>query len=159
MGLQGWSSNLAKVRVLVAPKPMSSADHPVAHNRQTGIVIVAGKKFDNVVAGSIRHREVSPATAFSIQSIDRNDQDIKVQLGGEFSGVTGLERGLLDRPELFVGTLAEKLLTYATGRGVEHFDATAIRKIVQQSETSDYRFAAVVQGVVESLPFQSRMTE
>ena len=40
--------------------------------------------------------------------------------GSEFEGVTGLEQALLDRPEMFVGTLTEKLLTFALGRGVEH---------------------------------------
>ena len=53
--------------------------------------------------------------------------------GSQFAGVTGLENALLKRPELFVGTLTEKLLTFALGRGVESFDAPAIRKIVRSA--------------------------
>ena len=45
--------------------------------------------------------------------------------GSEFVGVAGLEQALLDRPELFVRTMTGKLLTFALGRGVEHYDAPA----------------------------------
>lgn len=71
-------------------------------------------------------------------------------------GVTGLENSLLARPELFVGTLAEKLLTFALGRGAEHFDAPAIRKILREAEPGGYRFSALVLGIVKSVPFQMR---
>ena len=53
--------------------------------------------------------------------------------GSKFDGVAGLEQALLKRPELFVGTLTEKLLTFALGRGVESYDAPAIRKIVRDA--------------------------
>ena len=56
--------------------------------------------------------------------------------GSKFTGVAGLEQALLNRPELFVGTLTEKLLTFALGRGVEHFDAPAIRKIVRERRST-----------------------
>jgi hypothetical protein len=52
---------------------------------------------------------------------------------GEFRGVAGLEDGLLSRPELFAGTLTEKLLTFALGRGIEYYDAPAVRKIVRDA--------------------------
>ncbi len=52
------------------------------------------------------------------------------------SGVAGLEQALLDRPELFVRTLTEKLLTFALGRGVEYYDAPAVRKIVATPATT-----------------------
>ena len=52
------------------------------------------------------------------------------------SECTGLEQALLDRPELFVRTLTEKLLTFALGRGVEYYDAPAIRKIVATPATT-----------------------
>lgn len=79
--------------------------------------------------------------------------------GSEFVGVNGLEAGLLQRPELFVGTLTEKLLTYALGRGVEYFDGPAIRRIVSEAAKDDYRFSAIVRGIVSSVPFQMRMPE
>ncbi|WP_435009313.1 DUF1592 domain-containing protein [Tundrisphaera lichenicola] len=79
--------------------------------------------------------------------------------GSEFEGVTGLEQGLLKRPELFVGTLTEKLLTFALGRGVESFDAPAVRKIVRDARASDYRFSSLILGIVTSTPFQMRTSE
>jgi mono/diheme cytochrome c family protein len=76
--------------------------------------------------------------------------------GGKFAGVSGLEEGLLKRPEIFVGTLAEKLLTFALGRGVEYYDAPAIRKVVRKAQAKDFRFSAVILGIVNSTPFQMR---
>ena len=78
--------------------------------------------------------------------------------GSEFVGVDALEEGLLKRPELFVGTFAEKLLTFALGRGVEPYDAPAIRKIIDQAEGDDYKFSSVILAVVHSTPFQMRKT-
>jgi hypothetical protein len=76
--------------------------------------------------------------------------------GSRFADVDGLEAALLRRPELFVGTFAEKLLTYALGRGVDYYDAPAIRKIVRDTRPQDYRISAVILGVVKSQPFQMR---
>ncbi|MEO2024621.1 MAG: DUF1592 domain-containing protein [Fuerstiella sp.] len=76
--------------------------------------------------------------------------------GRQFTGVSGLEQGLLDRPELFVGTMTEKLLTYAIGRGLEHFDAPAVRGIVRDAKGNDYRFSELILGIVNSTPFQMR---
>jgi mono/diheme cytochrome c family protein len=76
--------------------------------------------------------------------------------GSTFEGVSGLEDGLLNRPELFVGTLTEKLLTYALGRGVEHYDAPAVRKIVREAQSNNFRFSSVILGVVNSTPFKMR---
>jgi hypothetical protein len=79
--------------------------------------------------------------------------------GSAFEGVTGLEQALLRRPELFVGTLTEKLLAFALGRGVEPFDAPAVRKIVRESGAEDYRFSSLVLGIATSTPFQMRRSE
>ena len=76
--------------------------------------------------------------------------------GNTFDSVSGLEQGLLNRPELFVGTLSEKLLTYALGRGIEQHDAPAVRKIVRDARTHEFRFSSVILGVVNSTPFKMR---
>lgn len=76
--------------------------------------------------------------------------------GSRFTGVTGLEEGLLKRPELFVGALTEKLLTFALGRGVEHYDGPAVRKIVRDARADDYRLSSIVVGIVRSTPFTMR---
>jgi hypothetical protein len=78
--------------------------------------------------------------------------------GSRFEDVSGLETALLQRPELFVGTLTEKLLTYASGRGVESFDAPTVRAIVREARPSNYRMSSIVVGVVKSPPFQMRVS-
>ena len=74
----------------------------------------------------------------------------------EFQGVAGLERVLLERSDLFVGTLVEKLMTFALGRGVEHFDAPAVRQIVRNARNQEFRFSSLILGIVRSQPFQMR---
>ena len=76
--------------------------------------------------------------------------------GTVFEGAAGLRDALLQRPDLFVTTLTEKLLTYALGRGVEHYDSPAIRAIVRDAERDDSRFSSIILGIVESVPFQMR---
>ena len=77
--------------------------------------------------------------------------------GSKFEDVAGLEKALLARPEIFVGTFAEKLMTYALGRGVEYFDAPTIRTIVRDSRAQDFRVRSLILGIVKSAPFQMRM--
>jgi hypothetical protein len=76
--------------------------------------------------------------------------------GTTFDGVAGLERALLQRPELLAGTVAEKLLIFALGRGVEPHDAPAIRQIVRQARQDDYRLSSLIVALVHSTPFQKR---
>jgi hypothetical protein len=78
--------------------------------------------------------------------------------GSTFTGVGALEQALLQQPELFVGTLSEKLLTFALGRGVESYDAPAIRQIVRRAQSDQFRFSAVILGIVNSTPFQMRQS-
>jgi hypothetical protein len=79
--------------------------------------------------------------------------------GSNFVGVAGLEQIILSRPELFVHTLTEKLMTFALGRGVEYYDMPAIRKVVRQAKDNNYRFSDIVVGVASSVPFQMRKTQ
>ena len=79
--------------------------------------------------------------------------------GTRFDGAAGLRVALVSKPERFVGTLAEKLLTYALGRGLEHYDAPAVRAIVREAAANDYRFASLVVGIVKSMPFRMRRAE
>ena len=79
--------------------------------------------------------------------------------GRPFDGPEGFRQALLARPELFVATASEKMLTYALGRGVEYYDMPAIREIVSQAAEDDFRFSAIVLGIVESTPFQMRMSQ
>jgi hypothetical protein len=75
--------------------------------------------------------------------------------GTAFAGVAEF-RAALENSDLFVMTLAEKLLTYGLGRGVEHYDQPAVRAIVRAAAADDYRFSALIAAVVQSPPFQLR---
>ena len=96
---------------------------------------------------------------------DRSESNTAINASGllpdgrRFDGPAGLRAALLSTPDQFMHTVTEKLLTYALGRGVEHFDAPAIRRIVRNAARDDYRFAAVVVGIVNSTPFQMRKTQ
>lgn len=78
--------------------------------------------------------------------------------GTECDGVEGLEQGMLARPEIFVGTLVEKLLTYALGRGMEPSDAPAVRRILRDAKEDEYRLSTLIVGIVNSRSFQMRRT-
>ena len=79
--------------------------------------------------------------------------------GGRFEGVSGLEKALLDRSDMFVGTLVEKLLTYSLGRVVEHYDAPAVREIVRDSRSEGFHFSSLILGITKSKPFQMRRSQ
>ena len=79
--------------------------------------------------------------------------------GTRFEGAAGLQRAVLNRPELFAGAITEKLLTYALGRGPEPYDAPAVRKVIRTSQAQAYRFSSLIAGIVESTPFQMRRAE
>jgi hypothetical protein len=79
--------------------------------------------------------------------------------GSSFQGLTGLRDAILHRPELFVTTTTEELLTYALGRGVEENDAPAVRQIVRGAQKDGYHFSALVLGIVRSVPFQMRNSQ
>jgi mono/diheme cytochrome c family protein len=76
--------------------------------------------------------------------------------GSKIDGAASLRAALLSRREEFVTTAAGKLLTYALGRGVEYYDAPALRLIVRSAAGDDYRWSALIAGIVKSAPFQYR---
>jgi hypothetical protein len=75
--------------------------------------------------------------------------------GTKFEGVEGLRTALLSS-DRFIATLTEKMLTYALGRGVEHYDLPAVRAIVSEAARDDYRLTSLIRAIVESAPFQMR---
>jgi hypothetical protein len=77
--------------------------------------------------------------------------------GSHVNGVIQLRDALVNQSDLFVSTMTEKLLTYALGRGVDYHDMPAVRGIVREASHNNYRFSAIVMGIVRSTPFQMRM--
>jgi hypothetical protein len=76
--------------------------------------------------------------------------------GAAVDGVIALRREIAARPEVFVGVITEKMLTYALGRGLEYYDMPAVRAIVHDARSTNYRFSSIVLGVVRSVPFQMK---
>jgi hypothetical protein len=77
--------------------------------------------------------------------------------GTEVDGPVALRKALLARPEVFATTFAEKLMTYALGRGLDYNDMPALRAVVRQAAQNDYRFSSIVMGIVRSVPFQKKI--
>jgi mono/diheme cytochrome c family protein len=77
--------------------------------------------------------------------------------GTHVDGVVQLREALLKRPEVFVGTFTEKLMTYALERGVDAPDMPTVRRIVREGAARNYRFSSLVLGVVKSPAFQMRL--
>ena len=76
--------------------------------------------------------------------------------GIPISGPTGLRDALLARPELFVSTFTQKLMVYALGRRLEAEDMPTVRRIVRDAAKDDYKFSALVLGIVRSPQFQQK---
>jgi hypothetical protein len=89
------------------------------------------------------------------ESSTRIDASGALPDGTRFEGPAGLRAALLSSNR-FVATLTEKLMTYALGRGLEHYDAPAVRAILKDASRDDYRVTTLIAGVVQSTPFRMR---
>src|SRR5690606_59231 len=79
--------------------------------------------------------------------------------GTDIGSPAALRRALTERPEIFVGTLTAKLMTYALARGLEPEDMPAVRRVVRDAAAADYRFSEIVLGIVRSVPFRMTVAE
>ena len=157
--------------ILGAPPPPPPANVPVLEENSVRAGLPMRERLSehrsNPVCASC-HNTIDPV-GFALENFDAvgrwrdqaGDSGVVDASGGlpgvgEFDGVDGLEAGLLSRPELFAGRVTEKLLTFALGRGVEYYDAPAIRQILRETESDRYRFSALILGIVKSVPFQMR---
>ena len=114
------------------------------------------------------HRNIDPV-GFALENFDAVGQwrdttkeGLKIDSSGTLvdgtrvNGPSELRKALLAKPDVFVGTVTEKLLIYALGRGLEPSDMPVVRRIVKRAAAEDYRFLSIVMGIVESSPFQKR---
>jgi len=79
--------------------------------------------------------------------------------GTKMEGVAGLRRLLVNHSDRFLATLTSKLLTYSLGRGIEASDMPAVRAILRDAASNEYRFQSLILGIVKSAPFQMRRME
>jgi hypothetical protein len=85
------------------------------------------------------------------------DPSGKLTTGDSFAGAAQLVEVLAKkRREEFRHCLADKMLTYALGRGTEYFDRPALEKIMQAMDQNQDRFSSLIVAVAESFPFQMR---
>jgi hypothetical protein len=115
------------------------------------------------------HKVMDPI-GFSLENFDaigqwRNaDQGVAIDASGvladgsTINGAPALLQLLAARPEQFVRTMTQMLMTYALGRGTEYYDMPIVRAIARESASQNYRFSALVLGIVKSAPFQMKMT-
>jgi hypothetical protein len=116
------------------------------------------------------HKVLDPL-GFSLENFDAVGQwrtkeaagpiDASGQLadGTKVNGPVDLRKAILRRPEQFVGTMTEKLLTYALGRGLEYYDMPAVRGIVREAAKNNYRFSSLVMAITKSVPFQEKQAQ
>jgi hypothetical protein len=84
------------------------------------------------------------------------DASGKLVDGTPVAGPADLRKALMRRPEQFVQTVTEKLMTYALSRSVDYYDMPAVRQIVRETARDNYRFSSIVMAIVKSAPFQMR---
>jgi uncharacterized protein DUF1588/uncharacterized protein DUF1592/uncharacterized protein DUF1585 len=157
--------------ILGTPPPPPPPNVPAfPDNPETGRALTVRERMEthrsNPVCASC-HRVMDPL-GFSLENFDAIGQwrtkepggavDAAGQLadGSSVNGPVSLREALLKRPDQFVGTMTEKLLTYALGRGLEPNDMPVIRAIVRDAARDHYRFGSIVMGIVRSAPFQQR---
>jgi hypothetical protein len=75
--------------------------------------------------------------------------------GRHFAGPAGLIDLLIADKDAFTRGLAEKMLTYALGRGLERFDRPVVNQIAKAVAENDCRFSALILQIAKSLPFQN----
>jgi hypothetical protein len=87
--------------------------------------------------------------------------DVATQLpdGTTVDGVEGVRQLVLRNPAVFVEAMTSKLLMFALGRNIQHYDQPTIRVITREAARQNYTFASLVLGVVNSVPFQNRLAQ
>jgi hypothetical protein len=161
----------------VLDKLMGTPPTPPPPNVETDLSTPPGEKAKTVRARLEQHREdascngchgvIDPyglaletfsATGqwrdFDAQAEERIDAATVLPGGQAINGPIELRQALLQRPDQFVQALTVKLMMYALGRELEYFDMPQVRAVVREAEGHDYRFAAIVTGIVSSDSFR-----
>jgi Protein of unknown function (DUF1592)/Protein of unknown function (DUF1588)/Protein of unknown function (DUF1585)/Protein of unknown function (DUF1587)/Protein of unknown function (DUF1595) len=145
-------TNLAPVSIDV---PRSVRERLALHRTESscnhchGVIDPLGQALENFDAiGEWRTRERDNGSAI--------DSSGTLTSGEPVNNPDELRRALTRKPEVFVQALTEKLITFALGRGLEYYDMPVVRSIVADAKRTDYSFASLVLGIVESVPFRMR---
>ncbi len=157
--------------LLGTPPPPPPADVPELKAERNGKTLSMREQMQahraNPVCASC-HARMDPI-GFALENYDgvgkwrTEDAGVPIDASGElpdgtrFEGPAGLTEVLLTKyREDFARTATERLLTYALGRGVEHYDIPTIRAISREAARDNYRISSLILAVIKSTPFQMR---
>ncbi len=156
--------------VLNAPPPPPPADVPPLDEKLIGVAVSHRAQLEahrnNPICASC-HNKMDPL-GFGLENYDAvgrwrtTDGNIPIDATGTFPGgkafstPAGLKALLRTRMPQFTKGFAERMLTYALGRGVEPYDRLVVKDLVARTAADDYRIQTLVQAIVESVPFQER---
>jgi hypothetical protein len=154
--------------ILGTPAPPPPPNVPSLDEQLTAVSVrdrLIQHRQDPVCAGC--HAVMDPL-GFSLENFDavgryrERDESGAIDATGNLAdgtpviGARSLQEALMQKPEYFVDTVTEKLLTYALGRGLEAQDMSFVRDITRRAAAEDYRFSALVKGIVHSVPFRMK---
>ncbi|MEE2619362.1 MAG: DUF1585 domain-containing protein, partial [Candidatus Poribacteria bacterium] len=98
----------------------------------------------------------------AIGAYRHQDGEFKIDASGQFldgtsfDGIAGLKKIMMERKTQFVYCLTEEILTYALGRELVYYDRPTVEYIVNNLETENYQFSALINAIVKSNPFRFR---
>jgi Protein of unknown function (DUF1592)/Protein of unknown function (DUF1588)/Protein of unknown function (DUF1585) len=160
--------------ILGAPPPAPPPNvPPLKENKDGGKVLTLRERMEqhraNPVCASC-HSRMDPL-GFALENFDATGQwrardgdatiDASAALpdGARFDGPRGLRSWIMAHPDQIVTAVTEKLLIYALGRGIEYYDAPAVRRIVKDAARSDNSFQSLIVGIATSTPFEMRRAQ
>src|SRR5687767_10059745 len=161
------NSNLLNVPPLPPPAVVPELEES-AHKDKPSTVREQLERHRANPSCSVCHRNIDPV-GFALENFDAVGQwraatreGLPIDAAGvladgtKVDGPVALRTALLARPDVFVGTLTEKLLVYALGRGLEPVDLPVVRSVVRGAAVRNYAMQSIVLGIVRSAPFQMR---
>ena len=158
--------------MLAAPPPPPPPDVPALVTMHDGRLLNARQQLElhrTNPACAACHVKMDPL-GFALENFDAIggyrttdagqpiDVSARMPNGSTFSGLSGLQKILLDQKDQFTAAFTERLLTYALARGIGPRDMPAVRKISRGAAAGGYRVQTIVKGIVTSDPFLLRKT-
>jgi cytochrome c5 len=160
-------SNLLNTPPLPPPAVVPDLEESATKDRPSTVREQLERHRANPTCGAC-HRNIDPV-GFALENFDAVGQwrdatreGLAIDAAGVLSdgskvdGPSALRKALLSRPEVFVGTVTEKLMIYALGRGLEPVDMPVVRRVARSAAAQNYAMQAILLGIVKSDPFQMR---
>jgi len=160
-------SNLMNTPPLPPPAAVPDLEESATKDRPSTVREQVERHRANPACSSC-HRNIDPV-GFALENFDpvgqwrdTTKEGLPIDAAGVLAdgtpvdGPVALRKALLARPDVFVGTVTEKMLIYALGRGLEPVDMPVVRGIVRGAAAKNYAMQSIILGIVKSAPFQMR---